>query len=218
MPIRFRCSYCNRLLGIATRKAGTETVCPHCGYTITVPVPQSDEETTQRINLDDVEELIGRAATERIAEPATQRLEAPVVAAPVSPPPAPPAARVSPPPVPDVAKPAIPPVLKPGVSAPPDVAPKPRPVPPPIPKVPAKNKDENSLFEGDIDEILGGPVLLKEDDRPKPPPVSGVDALSLGDSPKQIVMSAQKATLLMVGVVVLMALAFATGYWLAPRG
>jgi phage FluMu protein Com len=211
MPIRFRCSYCNRLLGIATRKAGTETVCPHCGYTITVPVPQSDEETTQRINLDDVEELIGRAATERIAEPATQRLEAPVVAPPVSPPPAPPA-------LPEVAKPAIPHVAKPSVSAPPaDVAPKPRPVPPPIPKSPPKKKDENSLFEGDIDELLGGPVLLKEDDRPKPPPVSGVDALSLGDSPKQIVMSAQKATLLMVGVVVLMALAFAAGYWLAPK-
>ena len=37
MPIRFRCSRCNRLLGIARRKAGTETTCPHCGATIMVP-------------------------------------------------------------------------------------------------------------------------------------------------------------------------------------
>lgn len=217
MPIRFRCSYCNRLLGIATRKAGTETVCPHCGYTITVPIPKADEETTQRINFDDVEELINKAVTERVSEPATQRLESPVVASSESPQPV---AKVKPPVIPEVAKPAIPPVPvpKPVVSAPPDIAPKSRQAPPPIPQAPAKKKPENSLFEGDIDELLGGPVLLKEEDRPKPPPVSGVDALSLGESPKQIVMSAQKATLLMVGVVVLLALAFAAGYWLAPKG
>ncbi|MBA4187509.1 MAG: hypothetical protein C0467_05765 [Planctomycetaceae bacterium] len=37
MPIRFRCGGCYKLLGIATRKAGSDTVCPHCGATITVP-------------------------------------------------------------------------------------------------------------------------------------------------------------------------------------
>ncbi len=30
MPIRFRCPHCNRLLGIATRKAGTDIPCPQC--------------------------------------------------------------------------------------------------------------------------------------------------------------------------------------------
>jgi phage FluMu protein Com len=61
MPIRFRCAYCNRLLGIATRKAGTETTCPHCGYTITVPYPD-DGEKTERVNLADVDALLKRPA------------------------------------------------------------------------------------------------------------------------------------------------------------
>ena len=83
MPIRFRCSYCNRLLGIATRKAGMETICPHCGYTITVPVPQEDngrpddDARTERLDLEDIEELLGNAVTEVAAPPA-------VVAAPVA--------------------------------------------------------------------------------------------------------------------------------------
>src|SRR5262245_37585654 len=83
MPIRFRCSYCNRLLGIATRKAGTETTCPHCGYTITVPVPQEAEVRTERINLDDVEEMLGNGTTEAVQPSA-------VAAAPAAAPPSPP--------------------------------------------------------------------------------------------------------------------------------
>ena len=31
MPIRFRCAYCNQLMGIARRKAGTVIRCPNCG-------------------------------------------------------------------------------------------------------------------------------------------------------------------------------------------
>src|SRR5689334_2332815 len=41
MPIRFRCPHCSRLLGIARRKAGTETTCPRCGEVITGP-PQDE--------------------------------------------------------------------------------------------------------------------------------------------------------------------------------
>lgn len=37
MPIRFYCKRCDRLLGIATRKAGTEIGCPECGFTQHVP-------------------------------------------------------------------------------------------------------------------------------------------------------------------------------------
>ena len=44
MPIRFRCSHCNRLLGIARRKAGTETKCPHCEGTILVPAEDAAED------------------------------------------------------------------------------------------------------------------------------------------------------------------------------
>ncbi|MBL8797741.1 MAG: hypothetical protein JNM56_27835 [Planctomycetia bacterium] len=37
MPIRFRCAYCNQLLGIARRKAGTVVRCPGCSGQVVVP-------------------------------------------------------------------------------------------------------------------------------------------------------------------------------------
>jgi len=39
MPIRFRCVYCDKLLGIARRKAGTIINCPHCAEKLIVPTP-----------------------------------------------------------------------------------------------------------------------------------------------------------------------------------
>jgi hypothetical protein len=46
-----------------------------------------------------------------------------------------------------------------------------------------------------------------------------VDATSLGEAAAHpITLSSLSATLLMVAIVVLMALAFAAGYFLAPRG
>ncbi len=204
MPIRFRCSYCNRLLGIATRKAGMETICPHCGYTITVPVPQDEDGRTERMNFDDVEAMLGRAATEIVPPPGAVAAPAP----PAPPPPAPPTE-----------------APRPEVSIPPDwpqPIPKVRPVPPAVPKPPAKpasaNPDERPLFERDMDEILGRTVAPAEPDRPKAPKVSGMDAMSLGEPSKQIVLSAQKATGLLVLAVVLIVLAFVTGYFVAPRG
>ncbi len=226
MPIRFRCSYCNRLLGIATRKAGTETICPHCGYTITVPVPTEDDAKTERVNMDDVDELLGNVATERVVEPATQVIQppAPVAATPtparpVEPPraglPKPPP-KPAPPPVPKVA----PKQDATAMSLSPDAAPIPkaRPAPPPVPKAvpkPPANPDDPPLFEGNVDEILGRTASQAEDDRAKPPPTSGQDAMSLSEPPRMLVISAQKATLLMGAVVVLLALAFAAGYFLA---
>ena len=37
MPIRFRCAYCNQLMGIARRKAGTVVTCPTCSGQVVVP-------------------------------------------------------------------------------------------------------------------------------------------------------------------------------------
>ena len=37
MPIRFRCAYCNQLLGIARRKSGTVVRCPTCAGQVVVP-------------------------------------------------------------------------------------------------------------------------------------------------------------------------------------
>lgn len=46
MPIRFRCAYCNQLMGIARRKAGTVVKCPTCSGQVVVP--QNDMEGTDR--------------------------------------------------------------------------------------------------------------------------------------------------------------------------
>ena len=37
MPIKFRCKYCNQLMGIARRKAGMEVHCPTCNGQLRVP-------------------------------------------------------------------------------------------------------------------------------------------------------------------------------------
>ena len=37
MPIRFRCSYCNQLLGISRRKSGSSVRCPTCAGQVLVP-------------------------------------------------------------------------------------------------------------------------------------------------------------------------------------
>ncbi len=43
MPVRFRCSYCNQLLGISRRKIGTAIKCPTCQGQVVVP-PHSTED------------------------------------------------------------------------------------------------------------------------------------------------------------------------------
>jgi hypothetical protein len=43
MPIRFRCAYCNQLLGIARRKAGTVVRCPTCAGQVIVPSVEGDD-------------------------------------------------------------------------------------------------------------------------------------------------------------------------------
>jgi hypothetical protein len=45
MPIRFRCVYCDKLLGIARRKAGAVVNCPQCGQPLIVPTPESEPVT-----------------------------------------------------------------------------------------------------------------------------------------------------------------------------
>jgi phage FluMu protein Com len=216
MPIRFRCTYCNRLLGIATRKAGTQTRCPHCGYEITVPTPQEDDSKTQRVNLDDVEQMLGQSGTATATESAVSARPAP----PISPPPPPPPA-LKPKPEPlDLPGDEV----EPAAVEPPRAEPHAAPKPPPVPKTPTTpvnpaNPAERPLFEGDVDEILGVPAKVEEDDRPRRRAASGTDAsaLNLAETPRQIVLSAGTATLLMVLVVVLIGIAFAAGYFLAPR-
>lgn len=41
MPIRFRCAYCNQLMGISHRKLGTVVRCPTCAGQVVVPNPDA---------------------------------------------------------------------------------------------------------------------------------------------------------------------------------
>ena len=43
MPVRFRCQYCNQLLGIARRKIGMEVNCPTCHNKVVVPPTDSPD-------------------------------------------------------------------------------------------------------------------------------------------------------------------------------
>jgi ribosomal protein S27E len=43
MPIRFRCAYCNQLLGIARRKANQVVRCPTCAGEVVVPEPEGGD-------------------------------------------------------------------------------------------------------------------------------------------------------------------------------
>lgn len=173
MPIRFRCSHCNRLLGIARRKAGAETSCPHCGSLIRVPAAEGENEAD--LNLDELDEILKPV---------------PAVVASSA---APVATRPSPPPMP-----------RPVQAARPESLP----------------LDERPLFEGDLDAVLGGnhgDIGAAEADA-KPKATSGMDALSLGAEPVgQVVLTPQKATVIVVIVVVLLALAFVAGFLIASQ-
>jgi hypothetical protein len=49
MPIRFRCAYCNQLMGIARRKAGSVVRCPNCAGQVIVPSPVGEEPIPQPV-------------------------------------------------------------------------------------------------------------------------------------------------------------------------
>jgi phage FluMu protein Com len=195
MPIRFRCQRCNKLLGIARRKAGSETTCPHCGATITVPADEDEPRDRAEVhNLDDIDALLNP-------------FSAPAAPLPLAPPP-PPAAKSSPPPPPPA------PAARP---APAPDRPKREPRPEPLPLPEDLPEGERPLFERDVDAVLGATGRLPEREPTKPPPrpTSGMDAMSVEEERGQIVLSSQKATALAVVVVLLIALSFAAGFMVA---
>jgi DNA-directed RNA polymerase subunit RPC12/RpoP len=67
MPIRFRCAYCNQLLGIARRKAGTVVRCPNCAGQVVVPT--LDEAGPE--NADDLPPPLPETQTAPAPPPAT---------------------------------------------------------------------------------------------------------------------------------------------------
>lgn len=182
MPIRFRCSQCDRLLGIAKRKAGTRINCPQCGEETTVPAEDQPDPVDDR-TLRELDNLL---------VPNNAGLLAPLE----------PAVNASPRPIQpelDFSVPAARP-----------------PVPRPAPKRPSNNNPD-SLFEQDVDSLLGIGIGRPDEPvepaaEPKAKPVNGMDAMSLEDGPGTIVLSSQKATLIVVVAVVLMLVAFVVGF------
>lgn len=116
MPIRFRCAYCNQLLGIARRKAGTVVRCPNCAGQVVVPTleeagladpgPQPARVGGQLFEGNEIDRLLEGAAGDQ-----PSALDIPALRAPgPSLPPAPQAVVApAPMPMPAAAPPSIPP-------------------------------------------------------------------------------------------------------------
>ena len=101
--------------------------------------------------------------------------------------------------------------------------PKAAPKPAPQPRKQPHPGDDPPLFEGeDFDALLGirrpEEVLDLDDEPARKKPAGGVDATSLDDdSVKPLVITPQRATLLVAVVVVLLGVAFALGFLIASR-
>lgn len=94
MPIRFRCAYCNQLMGIARRKAGTVVRCPSCAGQVVVPSPEGEAPAEAPAAGAPKEPLFERSDFDEIFQPAIERgrrrVHAPEPApAPAAPPPLP---------------------------------------------------------------------------------------------------------------------------------
>lgn len=195
MPIRFRCHHCSRLLGIARRKAGSQIRCPQCDKPVLVP---TDDEggTRPPADLNDLDDLVNPVV-------ANGQHPAPVV------------------PDPEPSRPAVrSESQRPAATATKPPAPKPAARPQPR----RRGTEDDPLFEqDDVDAMLGLPKfgtkfdLDEEEPKDRAKPVSGMDAMSLDDGPGKIVLSSQKATLLVVAVALLLGVAFALGYVVASH-
>ena len=83
MPIRFRCSQCDRLLGIAKRKAGTRINCPQCGEETTVPSEDQPDPVDDR-TLRELDNLLIPANAGLLAPPEPAVSAGSALAAPVT--------------------------------------------------------------------------------------------------------------------------------------
>jgi hypothetical protein len=95
MPIRFRCAYCNQLLGIARRKAGTVVKCPTCAGQVVVPNIEGDDDRPkapgdqpvfERSDFDDLFNFGGQAGEPRTGGAAVEAPAAPAAAPAAAPP------------------------------------------------------------------------------------------------------------------------------------
>jgi len=80
MPIRFRCFYCNQLMGISRRKAGTMVRCPTCASQ--VMVPHASSEPTKKETAPPRSSFFDQNDFEQIVNGPTQGTEPPPSPAP----------------------------------------------------------------------------------------------------------------------------------------
>jgi hypothetical protein len=189
MPIRFRCGYCNRLLGIARRKAGQETTCPHCGYTLTVPEDAIDE-APDISGMEDLDELLNPMSMPEPQSP-------------------PPPAQTSP-----GSYTATRPLTSPAVTAAPTT---PRPATP-VASPPRSSglPGDRPMLGPSFESVLNAPGTAKDPRlAAKPAPSPGVGAMGLPDDRGHIVLSARKAAFLAIAVVILVGVSFVAGFLLA---
>ncbi len=103
MPIRFRCAYCNQLMGIATRKAGQVVTCPKCAGQVVVPAPdpaqleEQQQSSSAAAAFEEDEEVQKLLEYAEETKPAPTAKPSPVRPAAVAPLAAPPPARAAPP-------------------------------------------------------------------------------------------------------------------------
>jgi len=90
MPIHFYCVYCDKQLGIATRKAGQVVTCPNCSKQIRVPEPTEAEPPPARSAVPTVPEprpaavgnLFEQSNFDDVLRPSPSARQAPVAVAP----------------------------------------------------------------------------------------------------------------------------------------
>jgi hypothetical protein len=81
-------------------------------------------------------------------------------------------------------------------------------------------EEEKPLFERDVDSVLrekGAPPERQGERQPKQPASLDPEAMSLDPEPARYVLSRQKVAALVVGVVALLGIAFAAGYFVGSR-
>jgi hypothetical protein len=95
MPIRFRCVYCNQLMGIARRKAGTVVRCPNCTGQIIVPRGDTESEEPAESRpaktdrpaffdaMDDIDEALAADSNRGNAKPDPESAAHPIPLAPI---------------------------------------------------------------------------------------------------------------------------------------
>jgi DNA-directed RNA polymerase subunit RPC12/RpoP len=69
MPIRFRCAYCNQLMGISRRKAGSVVRCPKCAGDIIVPTPDEGARAPEGAAPKPLNETFEDKGLERMLQP-----------------------------------------------------------------------------------------------------------------------------------------------------